>query len=132
MCTSSESGGAQTQIRRRYRADDSVGGVVDALKHPSDLAADDVRFAGAIEQRLGESWRVDLRLPMIASGGSACIRDSNCFCSLRPHTKCVSVSRIIMALEVGTPTAIGSCRCSRWRPLARTRSPPLSGTRSCG
>ncbi len=47
--------------RRRYELTTALAVSSNALKHPSDLEADDVRFAGAIEQRLGESWRVDLR-----------------------------------------------------------------------
>jgi hypothetical protein len=47
--------------QRRYELTAALAVSSNALKHPSDLEAEDVRFAGAIEQRLGESWRVALR-----------------------------------------------------------------------
>jgi hypothetical protein len=46
---------------RRYWLTAGLAVSSNALKHPGDLEAEDVRFAGAIEQRLGESWRVALR-----------------------------------------------------------------------
>lgn len=46
--------------RRRYELTAALAVSSNALKHPSDLEAEDVRFAGAIEQRLGESWHVAL------------------------------------------------------------------------
>jgi hypothetical protein len=45
---------------RRYWLATGLAVSSNALKHPSDLESDDVRFAGAVEQRLGESWRVAL------------------------------------------------------------------------
>ena len=53
--------GAATQ-QRRYELTTAFAVSSNALKHPSDLAAEDVRFAGVIEQRLGEAWRVALRV----------------------------------------------------------------------
>jgi hypothetical protein len=47
--------------QRRYELTAALAVSSNALKHPSDLEAEDVRFAGAIEQRLGESWRFALR-----------------------------------------------------------------------
>ena len=47
--------------QRRYELAAALAVSSNALKHPSDLEAEDVRFAGGIEQRLGESWRVALR-----------------------------------------------------------------------
>ena len=47
--------------QRRYELSTALAVSSNALKHPSDLEADDVRFAGAVEQRLGESWSVALR-----------------------------------------------------------------------
>jgi hypothetical protein len=46
--------------QRRYWLAAGLAVSSNALKHPSDLEADDVRFAGAIDQSLGESWRVAL------------------------------------------------------------------------
>ena len=47
--------------QRRYELSTALAVSSNALKHPSDLEADDVRFAGAIDQRLGESWQIALR-----------------------------------------------------------------------
>ncbi|HVE90107.1 MAG TPA: hypothetical protein VNA44_10450 [Burkholderiaceae bacterium] len=47
--------------QRRYELTAALAVSSNALKHPSDLEAEDVRLAGAIEQRLGESWRVAVR-----------------------------------------------------------------------
>ena len=47
--------------QRRYELTTALAVSSNALKNLGDLEADDVRFAGAIEQRLGESWRVALR-----------------------------------------------------------------------
>ncbi len=47
--------------QRRYWLTAGLAVSSNALKHASDLEAEDVRFAGAFEQRLGESWRVALR-----------------------------------------------------------------------
>ena len=46
--------------QRRYELTAALAVSSNALKHLSDLEAEDVRFGGAIEQRLGESWRVAL------------------------------------------------------------------------
>ena len=46
--------------QRRYELTAALAVSSNALTHPSDLEAEDVRFAGAIEQRVGESWRVAL------------------------------------------------------------------------
>lgn len=46
---------------RRYELAAAVAVSSNALKNPGDLDAEDLRFAGAIEQRLGESWWVALR-----------------------------------------------------------------------
>jgi len=50
---------ADTQ-QRRYELTAAFAVSSNALKHPSDLEAEDVRLAGLVEQRLGESWRVAL------------------------------------------------------------------------
>lgn len=46
---------------RRYELTAALAVSSNALKHASDLEVEDVRLGGAIEQRLGESWRVALR-----------------------------------------------------------------------
>ena len=65
-----------------------------------------------------------LSAPMIASGASVYIRESNCFAAGTRTRSTGGFPGIIVALAAGASTAIGSCHCSRWRPLARTRSHP--------
>ena len=46
---------------RRFELAAALAVSSNALKNLGDLSAEDLRFAGAIEQRLGESWKVALR-----------------------------------------------------------------------
>ncbi|MGH9847699.1 MAG: hypothetical protein ACREEM_54105 [Blastocatellia bacterium] len=46
---------------QRYEVVAALAVSSNALKNLGDLGAEDLRFAGAIEQRLGESWKVALR-----------------------------------------------------------------------